>query len=97
MHVENQKIFHRESSEITNLVKRIRIYSNITVKQGNSHEYLGIDLGYSTSVIIKVSMISSISKIINDFPEKITGTATTPAVNYLFNVGEMKELKLLPM
>ena len=41
-------------------------------------------------------MFNSIDKIIEDFPEELTGTSATPAADHLFNVRDEAEGKLLP-
>ena len=57
-----------------------------TVQRGKVHYYLGITLDYREKGVLKVSMIPYVKKIINEFPERIGGTAATPAGDHLFQV-----------
>ena len=41
-------------------------------------------------------MIPYIKKIINDFPKKITGVASSPAADHLFKICDTKDARLLP-
>ena len=40
------------------------------MNHGDVHDYLGMDLDYSTAGVLKVSMIKYIAKVIQGFPEK---------------------------
>ena len=68
----------------------------MTVHRGKRHNYLGIDLDYSSPGKVKISMIKYLHKIIQGFPEVIKGGAATPAADHLFQVREDGEAKLLP-
>ena len=41
-------------------------------------------------------MIPYLRKVLDDFPEKITGASSTPAADHLFNIRDPKEACLLP-
>jgi hypothetical protein len=58
----------------------------MTVHCGKVHEYLGIDLDFSTPKVLKVGMIKYIKKVLEEFPEDIKSVAATPAVEHLFEV-----------
>ena len=63
------------------------IYSEgITVTCGKVHSYLGMDLDFSTQGNTKLSMIKYDVHILNDFPEALTTSATSPAAEHLFQV-----------
>ena len=50
-----------------------------------------MDLDFSNEGEVEVTMISYLKETIKGFPEEITGTATTPASLFLFNVNENAE------
>ena len=56
------------------------------MKWGHVLEYLGMILDYTTKGQAKVSMIPYIQNIINELPEEIPLTASTPASDHLFQV-----------
>jgi hypothetical protein len=66
------------------------------VNRGDVHDYLGMDLDYSTAGVLKVSMIKYLAKIIRGFPEKITTSAVTPAAEHLFDIRPDEERRCLP-
>ena len=57
-----------------------------------------MDLDYSGTKNVKISMIKYLKKIFVAFPEKITTTAETPAAEHLFKVAEGDDhtSKILP-
>ena len=69
---------------------------SITVAGGKVHSNLGIDFDYSMPQSVKVSMIKYAKQIINDFPEAITSTSSSPAADHLFDVQDDREAKLIP-
>ena len=59
------------------------IYGHIKVKKGQCHEYLEMDLDYSTLGQVQVSMGPYIKKIIDEFLEKIEmSTASISAAGH---------------
>ena len=66
----------------------------ITVHRGNN--YLDLDLDYLEKGLVVVSMIKYLQKVIKEFLEKITGSAATPAAEYLFMVHEPEFFMSLP-
>ena len=54
------------------------------VTHGKVHEYLGIEFYYSEDGKVKISMINYVQKILDDFPEEIGNSATSPAEDHLF-------------
>ena len=45
-----------------------------------------MDLDYSEKGSVKVSMVRYTGKVLRGFPEKVTGSATSPAQDHLFKV-----------
>ena len=70
--------------------------SKMSVIRGKVHEYLGMDLDYTSKKCVKTSMIKYVDKVIKDFPEKVTTKSATPASNHLFDISEYDPGKLLP-
>ena len=66
------------------------------VTRGKVHDYLGMDLDFSQKGILKVSMIPYTGKVIQEFPEKIIGTAASPAADHLFQIRDKSDAKYLP-
>jgi hypothetical protein len=92
-HVDDLKVSHVDSLELTRFVHRIaKIYGEqITVKRGQVHDYLGMDLDYSLEGKVRVSMIGYLDKVFKDFPEEIRKTSSSPAADHLFNVRDPEE------
>jgi hypothetical protein len=59
---------------------------DMRVSRGKKHDYLGMDLDYSVQGEVKVTMIDYLKRVITEFPEEITGTASSPAAERLFTV-----------
>ncbi len=56
-HVDDLKISHVEQSEVTKFIDWLGTkYSNLTVHQGKVHDYLGMDLDFTTPSVLTVSM-----------------------------------------
>ena len=70
-HVDNLKISHADSGEVTKFLNHFTgIYSDrMTVNRGKVHDYLGMDMDFSTAKTLKIGMIKYIKKIHEDFPE----------------------------
>ena len=69
-HVDRLNISHKDSWEVIKLGDWLSsIYDNIKVNQRKVHEYLGMTLDSSTPRTILVSMISYITKIIDEITE----------------------------
>jgi hypothetical protein len=87
-HVDDIKMSHEEEKEITRMITWIKsIYGDdMRVSQGRVHDYLGMTLDFTKKGEVKVTMIDYLKGVINDFPEKITGTAMSPATTNLYDV-----------
>ena len=67
----------------------------LNVVRGHKHDYLGMNLDFSTNGEVCIDMIPYIKKIIEAFPEKITGVQSTPAGDHLFQVRPPPKAKFL--
>ena len=97
-HVGDPKVSHKDPKKVTKFVLYMaKTYGpNIMVSRGETHDYLGMDLDFSTKGAAKVSMIKYLKKIIVDFPEEVKGTSDSPCNKNLFKVRDPGEEKLLP-
>ena len=97
-HVDDLKISHKDSNEVTKCIDHFRkIYGDrMTVHRGKVHDYLGMDLDFSSNGVLKISMIKYVKKILDEFPEVIKVAAATPAAEHLFNIREDNKDILLP-
>ena len=68
----------------------------LNVVRGPKHDYLGMNLDFSTPGTVKIDMTPYINKIVAAFPEKITGVQSTPAADHLFQIRPASEARLLP-
>ena len=68
----------------------------MTVHRSKVHDYLGIELNFSTAKTLKIGMIKYINKIHEDSPEEIKSTSDTPTAEHLFYVHEYNQDRLLP-
>jgi hypothetical protein len=55
-----------------------------------------MNLNFATLGEVTFDMIPYLSKVLDDFPEKITGVSSTPAADHLFKIQDLKETRLLP-
>ena len=70
-HVDDLKIPHKNKKEVSTFIIQLsRSYGDkISVNRVKVHDYLGMDLDFSTPRRVRVSMIKYLSKIINTFPK----------------------------
>ena len=65
------------------------------MSRGKLHQYLGMDMDFSEKGKLKMSKVPFLKKTIKEFPEAITGTATTPAAEHLFKVCDEEDRKVI--
>jgi hypothetical protein len=91
-HVDDLKISHIDSTVITNVIKQINDEfgkeAPLTITRGKIHDYLGMTLDYSEKGKVKIKMMDYVEKMLADLPDEMSGEATTPAANHLFDVDE---------
>ena len=99
-HVDDLKISHADSRVVTNVIKMLKTQygkvGELNVVRGKRHEYLGIDLDFSTPGKVIISMQQYIERILDELPADMKGTATSPAAEHLFQVREQPDGKLDP-
>ena len=87
-YVDNLKVSHEDPAEITKFANYLVVIygEKLTVHRGLVHNYLGMDLDYTTKGKVGISMIKYVDKILERFLEELGASAATPAVEYLFQV-----------
>ncbi len=100
-HVDDLFIGHKDPTVVTSLLNWLaRRYDTddkkLNTTRGNFHDYLGMNIDFSTPGEVSFEMTKYIDKIISAFPEKITGVSSTPASDHLFQVRPSADAKLLP-
>ena len=87
-HVDDLTYSHAQQTVIDQFVSDLKRFygNNIKVHTGKIHDYLGLTFDYSQDRKAIVSMDQFIHRIISEFPEKITGSAATPAADHLFQI-----------
>ena len=61
------------------------------IVQGGKHNYFLIGLDYSKQVTVKESMIKYLGSVLQEFPEHLDTTASTPSADHLFIVQDEGE------
>jgi hypothetical protein len=91
-HVDDLKISHVDPKVNTTMIGLIDNEFGkegpITVTRGKVHDYLGMTLDYTEKGKVKIKMLDSVAKMIEDLPEEFDGEAATPAGVDLFKVDE---------
>ena len=68
----------------------------MTVSWGQVHDYLGMTLDFHTKGEVQISMEHYVDVMLQDAPEEMKGTATTPATSHLFKVNDQNPRLLGP-
>ena len=86
-HVDDLKILHRDSKQVTKLILYLKkVYGEVRISRGKKHEYLGMDLYFSTPGVVKFSMVKFTKQVVADFAQHLGKTSATPAADHLFQV-----------
>ena len=66
------------------------------ISRGNIHDYLGMDLDFSTCPgTMIISMIKHLQKVIDEFPEVLRGAKVCPVRDNMFKVPDDEDGELL--
>jgi hypothetical protein len=97
-HVDDLKILHVDPNDVMGIIKLLDdTYGQeivggkraaVTFTRGKLHNYLDMLLDYSESGVVKIDMKAYVSKILDEMPEGMDGTAMSPAAPYLFTIKE---------
>ena len=89
-HIDNLKVSHVDATEVEKFVRQmVDTFGKdtpLTVSRGQVHDYLGLTLDFHTKGEVQINMEHYIDMMLQDAPEEMKGTATTPATSHLFNV-----------
>jgi hypothetical protein len=85
-HVNDLFLGHKKSGVVDRLLTWLQNrYETpakpLNVTRGDKHDYLGMNIDFSTPGTVKFDMIPYIKKIFTDFPEQITGVDSSPAAD----------------
>ena len=98
-HVDDLKISHCVESVVDDIIRKLNAETgqcdNLSVSKGRVHDYLGMKLDHMVPGTLKVSMTDYIDTILDDCPDRMDGTAVTPAALHLFKVNDMNPEYLL--
>jgi hypothetical protein len=100
-HVDNLLIGHKDPTTVTNFItwlqKRYKTPNKLLkANRGHKHDYLGMNINFSRFGNVSFDMIPYVTKIITEFPEKITGVASSPAADHLFQIRHDTTSRKLP-
>ena len=89
-HVDDLKVSHVDRTEVEKFVRKMEETfgkdTPLTVSRGEVHDYLGMTLDFRTKGEVKINMEHYIDMMLQDAPDEMKGTATTPAAPHLFKV-----------
>jgi hypothetical protein len=92
-HVDDLKVSHVEEFELSKMIIWLgKKYGNkLVVHRGDVHDYLGMDLDYSETGVVILSMNQQLEKVFTNFPEDIGRLASSPASDHLFQIRDHEE------
>jgi hypothetical protein len=95
-YVDDLKISHVESSVVDDMVdvlkKEFGQVSDLTIRRGKVHDYLGIKFDFSTPGKVIMSMHDYVSELLEETPDELLkGPVTSAAGNHLFKVNPKSE------
>ena len=97
-HVDDLKVSHVDATEVEMFVQQMEETfgqeTPLTVSRGQVYDYLGMTLDFLTKVEVQINMEHYIDMMLQDAPEDMKGTATSPAAPHLFKVNN-KDPQLL--
>ena len=90
-------MFHPEEDVLTEFINYMKgIYKELSVLQGNVHNYLGMRFDYYDHCKVRITMTTLTKEVFVEFPGELTDTAEDPASSYLFDVRDKKVSVILP-
>jgi hypothetical protein len=90
VHVDDIKISCSDRRGVDDVLNELRrVYKRMNVNEGPKFDYLGMDVDFSDKGKVRVSMVPMVEEAISMYD--VTGSATTPAANYLFKVSDDAE------
>jgi hypothetical protein len=94
-HVNDLMAMCKENFKLTKFLCYLaKIYgTKLTMHTGCKHDYLGMDMEFTSEGTLQVSMITYLKNVMMGFPEMITRKVVTPLADYLFTIRDKKEAK----
>ena len=87
-HVDDLKLSHKCSVMLDKIIASIRMEygrkGEMTVRQGKTHDYLGMILAILVPGKFTMNMENYIGEIMKNLPEEFDGTTTMPVTDHLF-------------
>jgi len=88
-HIDDLKISHVDKNVVEDILKKLNEKfgqeSPLTTSCGKVLDYLGLKIDYQKKREVKFIMYEYIDKLLEELPADMSGLATTPASNHLFN------------
>jgi hypothetical protein len=96
-HVDNLMASCKDNFELTKfLCYHGKIYrTKLSMHTGQKHKYLGMDMEFSKDGMLEVLMSTYLKNVIEQFPEEISGRASSPAAEHLFAVRDKSKARVL--
>ena len=92
-YVGDNKISHKEEKFVDDMLTIFKEKSgDLTITQGNSHDFIGMDLAITKEKRVGIDMRKKIEEAIEIFGEEIKGKVSTPAAKHLLWVDDTKPL-----
>ena len=87
--MDDLKISHKDKKAADNILKILeRKYGRMSVTRGKKHTYVGMNVEYCNDRSAEISMKDCLPEAIEQFPEDITSSRSTPTTLYFFDVNE---------
>jgi Reverse transcriptase (RNA-dependent DNA polymerase)/Zinc knuckle len=91
-HVDDLKISHVDPNVVSQIIHDLdQVFGKLaplTINRGRVHEYLGMNIDFTTTGKVKLTMIGYIKETLKGLPDDMGGTACTPATDDLFDVSQ---------
>ena len=91
-HVDDLKVSHTSQDVVDKFIhdmeQEFGKESPISVSTGKQHNNLAMQLDYTQAGVVVISMELYIDMILNDAPDTMSGTATTPTASHLFKIND---------
>ena len=94
-HVDDLKVSHKDPAEITKFANYLAVIygEKLTVHRGQVHDYLGMDLDYTTKGKVGVSMSKYVYKILEGFWRNWVPQLLRQLRNIYFRYGTTAKLR----
>jgi hypothetical protein len=96
-HVDDLMALCKDNFELMKFLCYLgKIYgTKLSMHTGQKHKYLGMDMEFNEDGMLEVLMITYLKNVIEQFPEEISGRASSLAAEHLFAVRDKSEARVL--